>query len=287
MESARNALKKSAAKRALANEDIRRAFAGWRAEFRRDAWRPVTGSTPAAHFINSRFGGPAMVLVGEPWPRCGECQAPLHQFLQINLRDLPKGVSGLNGEGVLQLFRCVAVHCDDHEPFSESQLIRIVSEDDLRDGLRGGPAAPDGHVPLPQRTIRSWERIDDYPSVTEHERCGIEYDHTFEPGVTITTVRWPNGGVVFEGIRQPNTGEDALADAISPRCARFDKLGGWPSWGQGVEYPACPNCGAEMSCVVQLASEDNLPISLGDLGVGHISQCPKHPAVLAFAWASA
>lgn len=54
-----------------------------------------------------------MLLEDEPWPRCSECQAPLCQFLQLKLRDLPKGFSGLDREGVLQLFGCVGVDCDD------------------------------------------------------------------------------------------------------------------------------------------------------------------------------
>lgn len=218
---------------------------------------------------------------GEAWPRCGTCQAPLHQLLQIRARDLPKGFSGLKGDGVLQLFRCSDADCDadDYAPFSESHLVRVVSEHDLV-----AAPTPSGHAALPQRDIRSWERVDDHPSDAEHARCGIEYDRSFRPGVTLTTVRWRD--VVFERIRQPNTGVDELSAAISPRCLRFDKLGGWPAWSQGVEYPTCPKCGAEMRYVFQLASRDNLPIELGDLGRGHITQCAKHPAVLAFAWAS-
>jgi hypothetical protein len=30
---------------------------------------------------------------------------------------------------------------------------------------------------------------------------------------------------------------------------------------------------------------DELPFMLGDSGIGHITQCPDHPEVVAFAWA--
>jgi hypothetical protein len=65
-----------------------------------------------------------------------------------------------------------------------------------------------------------------------------------------------------------------------------DKLGGWPRWVQWVEYPTCPECGATMALVLQIDSERTHPVSFGDLGIAHLTQCPNHPDVLRFAWAS-
>lgn len=64
-----------------------------------------------------------------------------------------------------------------------------------------------------------------------------------------------------------------------------DKLGGWPAWVQGVEYPSCPRCGKRMVLVFQVDSEDNVPFMFGDIGCGHVTQCPKHKEVVAFGWA--
>jgi len=61
---------------------------------------------------------------------------------------------------------------------------------------------------------------------------------------------------------------------------------GLPSyWIQGIEYPTCPRCSTRMALVFQLDSEDNLDFVFGDSGVAHVTQCPQHPDVVAFAWA--
>jgi hypothetical protein len=54
---------------------------------------------------------------------------------------------------------------------------------------------------------------------------------------------------------------------------------------QRVEYPNWPTCDARMGLVLQIDSEDNVPHMFGDVGCGHITQCPNHPEVLAFGWA--
>jgi uncharacterized protein YwqG len=64
-----------------------------------------------------------------------------------------------------------------------------------------------------------------------------------------------------------------------------DKLAGWPAWVQHTEYPACPRCGEQMILVFQADSEDNIPYMFGDVGCGHITQCPQRKDVMAFGWA--
>ena len=64
-----------------------------------------------------------------------------------------------------------------------------------------------------------------------------------------------------------------------------DKLGGWPHWIQGVEYPDCPQCNTRMQLVFQIDSNDNVPHMFGDVGCGHITQCPTHKDVVTFGWA--
>lgn len=40
-----------------------------------------------------------------------------------------------------------------------------------------------------------------------------------------------------------------------------------------------------MELLFQIASEENLPYTFGDVGVGHVTQCPAHRERLAFGWA--
>ena len=68
-------------------------------------------------------------------------------------------------------------------------------------------------------------------------------------------------------------------------AADRDKLGGWPFWVQGAEYPSCHVCGEQMEVLFQLDSEDHVPFMFGDAGIGHISMCRSHPEVVAFGWA--
>ena len=67
-------------------------------------------------------------------------------------------------------------------------------------------------------------------------------------------------------IRRPTEGKDAFV--------------------QGVEYPACPECGIQMQMIFQLDSNHHLPYMFGDSGIGHLHQCRLHKSILAFGWAS-
>jgi hypothetical protein len=76
------------------------------------------------------------------------------------------------------------------------------------------------------------------------------------------------------------------SDEETPFPYAGEKLGGWPRWVQGIEYPSCPGCGTRMELILQVDSERTLPTMFGDMGIGHLSQCPTHPEVLGFGWAS-
>ena len=45
------------------------------------------------------------------------------------------------------------------------------------------------------------------------------------------------------------------------------------------------NVAETIAVALQLDSNDNVPHMFGDVGCGHIMQCPDHPDVLTFAWA--
>lgn len=99
------------------------------------------------------------------------------------------------------------------------------------------------------QAITGWEAVDDYPNPEEASDLGCE---------------------LSEDPSYPQTG---------------DKLGGWPYWVQGVEYPQCPECGETMELVFQLDSEDHLDHMFGDTGCAHVTRCKNHPHQLALGWA--
>jgi uncharacterized protein YwqG len=254
-------------------DEIRRRFRPWREKYARKAWRPLTqGADDAAV---SHFGGSPLLAKGERWPSCKGCGDPLQFFLQIDLTSCPPR-STLRGEGLLQLFYCSrdGGNCETWAPFSGTHVVRVVD----RPGERVGQ--PKGMAPFPVRAIEGWREFADYPQPSEHEALGLNYDYDFEKNLVST--RCAELGIELVDVDI----ELGVAEAIAI-AEPGDKLGGWPAWVQGVEYPSCPKCKRTMQLVLQVDSEDNVPHMFGDVGCGHITQCPEHPTVLAFGWACA
>ncbi len=174
-------------------------------------------------------------------------------FVQLSLPDLPARPEGCPDRGLVQLFYCTTQEpmcefdCEAYAPFSKSVLVRIVEPSGSPSAIAASP------VPgaFPPRRIVGWDARDDFPNWEEAKERGVEL-----------------------------TDEEADADRING-----EKLLGWPDWVQGVEYPKCPDCGQRMQLLFQIDSEKNLPYMFGDVGCGHITQCPRHPTRLAFAWA--
>ena len=253
------------------------AMEPWVRRHRRMAWKPVV--TPGRGDVLSGFGGVPALGKGEPRPRCPVCARELSLFLQLDGRTTP-AESPWTGPQVMQLFYCRACEAD-HEgwaAFSKVHVARSVPAEKLTEL---GPASA---TDLRASTITGWEPIDDLPAAEEHEDLGIIYKYDFKAGRV--AVSCPVIGVQLADLDAHAADEQGreLAEAIAS-AAPGDKLGGWPHWIQGVEYPACPRCGTVMSLVFQLDSEDNVDHMFGDSGCGHITQCPNHPDVLAFAWA--
>jgi uncharacterized protein YwqG len=194
-------------------------------------------------------------------------------FLQLDLADLPAELKSRFGKGLLQLFYCVhECGAPMWEPFSQGKLARIV---------KAAKRATPPEVPIdkgyfPAKRITGWTVFDDYPGPQEHGECGLKIDYDFSKNTA--RVECASLGLVFEN--QPTSVPEAISTAKGG-----DKLGGWPHWIQGVEYPECPTCGARMELVFQLDSKKNLPFMFGDVGCGHVTQCPKHKDVVTFAWA--
>lgn len=222
----------------------------------RKAWIPIVeegDGEPAA----SKFSGTPFLAEGQTWPACPNCGKPMQLFLQLNLDKLPDPARGEFGKGILQMFYCTSVNplcedqCEAYFPFAKSALLRIVPT-----GNAGRIEIPEIEGRFPPKLITGWKEVDDYPNYEEIEEQGVEL--TEEESDEWSEQEFPRGG---------------------------DKLGGWPHWVQGVEYPDCPTCGERMRLVFQIDSEDNLPYMFGDVGCGHITQCRTHTDQLAFGWA--
>ena len=229
------------------------------APLRRSCWVPIVEDC-GADAACSRFGGAPLLADGDEWPRCPNCEEELQLFLQLRAEDLPQSYEAPWSVGVVQLLYCTnteplcEVDCDAFFPFSPTTVARIV----------GGPfrtREASGRLrarSFPAKRIVDWQRHEDLPSAAElEETCR---DHCLSEEDVESLIQ--NGFPVIG-----------------------DKLGGWPDWVQGVEYPRCPECNSEMSLLFQLGSEDNLPYMFGDMGTGHVTYCRKHPRLLAFGWA--
>lgn len=215
----------------------------------RKAWIPKVKPGDGAPTA-SKFSGVPALKPGESWPACAACGKPLQLFVQLNLSTLPAAY----GTGLLQLFYCTSTEpsCDVDEegwrPFSKIHLVRRID-------VPSAPAKaspPPGHFPA--STIVGWEEKPDLPNWEELGELGVEVS-------------------------------DEDGEELEDRTVAGDKLGGWPFWVQGIEYPDCPQCRAKMRLVFQVDSEDHVPYMFGDAGCGHLTQCPTHPDVVAFGWA--
>lgn len=229
------------------------------APYRRQAWIPQVAEGDGAP-DGSKFSGRPWLHPGEAWPACGNCHRPMQLFVQLDARDLPPEAAPRLDGGIFQLFYCTStgpaceVDAEAWAPGARSTLARLVAPDASGGGAGAPGPGPEGMFP-PGRIV-GWTAADDYPNWEELQ----------ELGAPITDEEW-----------------DELADGDFPR--QGEKLLGWPFWVQGVEYPACPECGKTMELLFQVDSERNLPYMFGDAGVGHVTQCPVHRHRLAFGWA--
>ena len=233
-------------------EMVRARLAG----HRRSTFLPITIAGDATSAV-SKFSGVPYLPPGEAWPACGNCGRPMQLFVQLAAAELPAEARERIGAGhLLQFFYCTREEphceseCDAYAPHARSTLLRLVRAD----GAIPQPSALAAEM-FPPRRITGWTETDDYPNFEEADDLGVSLS---------------------------DAESDVLCEAY-PRDG--EKLLGWPYWVQGVEYPDCRVCGTRMELLFQLDSERNLPYMFGDVGVGHVTQCPEHRAELAFGWA--
>lgn len=230
------------------------------ANIRRSAWLPVVKDGDG-ELTASKFSGIPWLAHNEEWPLCPNCNQPLNLFVQLNLKDLPEIPDKCKPDGLIQLFYCIRsepsceTDCEAFLPFSQSVVVRRV---DPSDAIPREKAYSPPKEAFPPKQIINWEKKDDYPNWEELSESGLSLSDAEE-------------NLLYE-LGFPLTG---------------DKLLGWPAWVQGIEYPDCPDCEERMHLLFQTDSEDNIPYMFGDVGCGHITQCPNHPDTLSFGWACA
>jgi len=228
---------------------------------KRDCWIPVCEDGDR-EVTDSKFSGIPYLREGESWPACPNCKNPMQLFVQLNPESMPEATRTIWGDGMLQFFYCTnykpitscELECQAWDPFSKSTLLRVVQIN--------RPAAWTSTTSVkeafPPKTIVGWDHKDDYPN-------------------------WEESREITKASEPPSYEDWELAQETYPRAG--EKLFGWPYWVQGVEYPNCAECGTKMQLLFQIDSEVNIPYSFGDVGCGHITQCPEHKTMFAFRWA--
>lgn len=257
-------------------KEIIKALGPWMKRVLRPAWRPVVergdGTPTASKFCGTPWTGPKA-----PWPMCAACKTPLALFLQLRLSELPGSLPKQHGSGLLQLFYCCNDECHTafgFTPFEDKvSRVRII-----RPTPRGNTAPPPpDYQHLPAKRIVGWKRFEDLPDADEHEEHGFKrtYDHE------ANTIRLECPEVDLD---ITESSDECQIEDIAAGAGK-DKLAGWPYWVQGMGYPSCPKCKKRMILLFQLGSEDHIDFMFGDVGTGHITQCPEHKDVVAFGWA--
>lgn len=232
------------------------------APYKRKTWMPLVEEDEPDDALASKIGGVAYLPPGESHPLCSNCHEPLTLFLQLNPSSLPENNDlDLEQDQLIQLYYCTnqqphcEMECHAWQPFAKSKLVRRVPLPSTEVVL------PATTLPrqFPVRLIVEWVENEDFPD-------------------------WQEMQLGDAGLSEQEVEAVEKLDTAIPKAA--DKLGGWPYWVQGVEYPKCPECSIQMHMIFQLDSDHHLPYLFGDAGIAHMYQCRLHKHVLAFGWAS-
>lgn len=239
----------------------------------RPTWTPVLGEPlddEAGEQVagGSTIGGRPLLGAGEPWPTCGECQAPMPLAVQLARGGLPAEARARFPDGAthFQLFYCTHGGCavkDPASPDARNKLLRFVAG--------GAPAAevPELDEPVVARPITGWEGRHETPAGDDVEELEGELEGA----------RWRLADRLRDG-----DADDEEATLAGPRHG--EKLLGWPAWAQGAEWERCPRCDARMELLFQVDA-DGAPLSMlfAADGLGHVMQCAAHRDALRFRWA--
>lgn len=263
------------------------------------SWSPVLDRGSVGGPQSSRYFGSPWMPDGEAWPVDADGK-PMSFMLQVNLAEMPPQMRARFGrQGILSVFR------DDPDIFAEGDTA-------LGEGIeiRRYDAALEGTVrdaglaaPLAVRVV-GWRPADDYPRICDFveatdvparirdaaawmdERDGAPGGHT---------VRWrgqPPHADDIEGFSDTarhlwgdgHATAMQAAEAVDMYCAAGDKLGGWPNWTDGPQWPDLD--GRRMALFMQLDLADPVYEGAGrrDGARGQIFFDPDAPEAVAFVW---
>ena len=202
--------------------------------------------------VESHLGGPPFWPEDEPWPVCGQCDRPLTFVGQVRLDG--EGAPRVGRAKLLTFHYCFhCLPCDADE--ASAYRLRLYDDiDAVRQSQRPRPDADD-----PDHT--RWAPVP----------CRI----TFEPVRSVP--RWYDAEPELAGL---DLGADpwetylAAARAVAPAPNVESRLGGYPDWVQGSDWPSCPECGRRMHLIWQLDSEPEARIMWGDTGRVYVFACP-------------
>ncbi|GAA1533179.1 hypothetical protein GCM10009827_058960 [Dactylosporangium maewongense] len=232
---------------------------------------PRPGAPTAA---DSSLGGPLAWPLGEPWPYCHPGRwdhtfddaprepVPFVPVLQVYARDAPQ-LPYPPGTDLLQVTWCPF----DHNPYS-APIPRL----DWRDsaGFHQPAAIPVPHHASPRTTVPA--------------PCSVS------PEPVLEYPSWDLPRDLYYAIRSATPYDFDAELSVAPGT----KLGGYPSWCQLPEWPACPACGTTMEHLATVASlecdpggERWLPagsrlrqpsgLMLGDVGSIYLFTCTACP----------
>lgn len=207
---------------------------------KRSYWQRLRGIQPPA---SQYFGSPWMPHDAE-WPECEG--KPMQFVMQLDLSKLPqhddeRAKLPLPKSGYLTLFLDGTVYDEDG---ADSHV--VIYPANVRGWHRRRPHTEPAIAP---RYIRNWRPMVDH---THHEDIDETIPFTDLLEVTSSTTE----GMVLTAHGHKETEKEVITMGLYYEHHNFgcDKLGGWPTWEQGPEWPEDSN-GDRMVCIYQLAAD--------------------------------
>lgn len=193
----------------------------------------------------SRLGGPALLPAGQTWPQCGRCQRPLTHVAQIG-----------SDSGLLTFFYCFG--CRPMGPEGAAGYrIWLLDKDQAVPCDEPRAASSRGPVPCSVQLVP-------VSSAPQWDDARISLDH-----LDLGSDPW-------------ETYHDVWSD-LTGSATLESRLGGFPDWIQGAQWPTCPACAQRMNLLLQLDSEPETGLMWGDSGRVFLFRCgtPTHPPEVA------
>ncbi|MFN8672331.1 MAG: DUF1963 domain-containing protein [Candidatus Sericytochromatia bacterium] len=232
---------------------------------------------------SSKFGGIPFIKINEEYPLCPCCEKPLTLLVQLNLDTINPDVKKTIGikNGMIQLFYCVDEDegCGEDDD-NEAYFLRYLKSSEIV--LHENNKIPENTIIFPEKVIFDWLDMGyEYPS---------EWDENqeFKASSSINIIESNYTNKIPEDFLEQLMDEDLDLDDINYLMNNLissgDKIGGNPYWIQWPRHHYCNICNQELSIVMQIASEDNIPYMFSDGGIGHIYICKKHKNEIYFYW---